>query len=340
MGTKLDQFEPVGNDVFNFRCPFCLDSKKNKFKKRGYFYPKENSISFKCHNCGATHLFPTFLKLVDFNLFNEYKLEKFGNPKAKPNIISEKMILLKQREFDPLIDCIKLSQITDDLLDVKQYAIDRGIPDYLFNYLYASKSLNAISNKIDKYKDRIYPEFPVLVIPFFRADNSYSYIQCRTITNRSGSAQRFTTFELDSAAPKLWGEFKIDWHKLVYILEGPIDAMFVNNAVALAGASVNSSLTYIKANQKLHLGEVDLTKLCFAYDNDYIYNEQILDLLIKRIDEGYSVLLYDNKFKWKDINDAFSVGKWSIEDINNYIVSRSFQGLKAKLEISMLTKRK
>lgn len=340
VGTKLDLFEPIGNDTFNFRCPFCQDSKKNKFKKRGYLYPKDDTLSFKCHNCGVPHLFPTFLKLVDFNLYTEYKLEKFGNLKSKPNpntIISDKMILLKKRELDPLAECVKLSEITDELLPVKQYVTNRGIPEHLFNYLYATKSLNLISSRIDKYKERLYPEFPVLVIPFFRVDGSYSYIQCRTITDHG---LRFTTFEVDSLAPKLWGEFRIDWNKTVYILEGPIDAMFIDNGVALAGASVHSTVTYIKTNQQLHLGgEVDLSKLCFAFDNDYIHNDQILSLLIKKIEEGFSVLLYDNRFKWKDINDAYSKGNWSIEDINKYIASRTFRGLKAKLELAMLTKR-
>ncbi len=245
------------------------------------------------------------------------------------------MISLKQREFDPLIDCVKLSNITEELSPVKTYTISRGIPEYFFDYLYTAESLNVISNRIDKYQDRIYPKFPVLVIPFFRLDGSYNYIQCRTITNNT---QKFTTFQLDEHVPKLWGEFRLDWDKIIYILEGPIDAMFINNGVALAGASVNSTLSYIKSNQKLHLGEIDLKKLCIVFDNDYRYNSQILHLLLKRIDEGFSVLLYDNRFKWKDINEAYSVGNWSIEDINTYVVNRTFQGLKAKLEITSLTR--
>lgn len=334
-GTKLELFETQGNDIFNFRCPFCQDSKKNKLKKRGYFYPKNNSISYKCHNCGITHSLASFLKAFDFNLFNEYKLDKFGNNKPKPvSTVSDKMILLKQREFDPLVDCIKLSD-TEKSNAVKIYAISRGIPEYFFDYLYAAESLNLISNRIEKYQDRIYPNFPVLVIPFFRSDGSYNYIQCRTITN---SAQKFTTFQLDENVPKLWGEFRLDWNNIIYILEGPIDAMFINNGVALAGASVNSTLSYIKSNQKLQLGEIDLKKLCIVFDNDYRYNEQILQLLLKRIDDGFSVLLYDKRFKWKDINEAYSMGHWSIETINSYVVNRTFQGLKAKLEITSLTR--
>ena len=249
------------------------------------------------------------------------------------------MDLLKQRETDPLRDCMPLSSITDRLLDVKTYAINRGIPTYLFDHLYAAESLNVISNRIEKYADRRYPDFPVIVIPFFRGDFSYSYIQCRTITNNPTNTQRFTTFELDQNAPKLWGEYKLNWHKPIYILEGPIDAMFIDNGVALAGASVNSTISYLSHNQQIQTGTIDNKQLCFTYDNDYLYNEQIFKLLSNRIDEGFSAVLYDKEFKWKDINDAFSVGEWTIDEINTYVASRTFQGLKAKLELAKLKKR-
>jgi hypothetical protein len=60
-----------------------------------------------------------------------------------------------------------------------------------------------------------------------------------------------------------------------------------------------------------------------------------MNQLIKRIDEGFSVVLYDKNFKFKDINDAIK-GGWGIQDINNYVRERTFNGLAAKLEISRL----
>lgn len=339
-GARLELFSDEGNGVYNFRCPFCLDSKKNKNKKRGYFYPKNESISFKCHNCGRTHLFNTFLMNLDNNLYHDYKIEKFGKFKPpKMDFLSEKMIILKSRETDPLGSCIKLCDIQENLIEVKKYAIQRGIPENLFNQLYAASNLNEISNKIEKYNDRNFAEFPVLVIPFFRYDLSYSYIQCRTISDNGSSGQRFTTFELDENAPKLWGEFRVNWHKPVYVLEGPIDAMFIDNGLAMAGASVGSSLNYIKNNQEQSLGYSDPKSICLCYDNDYLSNAAILLQVNKRINEGYSVVLYDKSFKWKDINDAHIIGGWDLGTINKYIVERTFTGLNAKLELAILSRK-
>ena len=42
----------VQGDKFNFSCPYCGDSQKNKFKARGYIYDVKNSLAYKCHNFG------------------------------------------------------------------------------------------------------------------------------------------------------------------------------------------------------------------------------------------------------------------------------------------------
>ena len=36
MSNQLDQFKRKSDKLYNFRCPECGDSQKNKFKARGY----------------------------------------------------------------------------------------------------------------------------------------------------------------------------------------------------------------------------------------------------------------------------------------------------------------
>jgi len=38
MSTRLQQFKRKSEYLYNFRCPYCGDSKKNKTKARAYFY--------------------------------------------------------------------------------------------------------------------------------------------------------------------------------------------------------------------------------------------------------------------------------------------------------------
>ena len=36
ISARLDKIKKVKPDLYNFRCPYCGDSKKHKNKKRGY----------------------------------------------------------------------------------------------------------------------------------------------------------------------------------------------------------------------------------------------------------------------------------------------------------------
>ena len=65
---RLEKFKRVKADLYNFRCPICGDSKKNKNKARGYIYSVKNNTNFKCHNCGSSTSFNNFLKSLDLNI--------------------------------------------------------------------------------------------------------------------------------------------------------------------------------------------------------------------------------------------------------------------------------
>jgi len=51
----------VGNK-YNFRCPFCGDSKKSATKKRGWWY--NDTCSYHCFNCGTNLSGIKFLEAV------------------------------------------------------------------------------------------------------------------------------------------------------------------------------------------------------------------------------------------------------------------------------------
>jgi predicted RNA-binding Zn-ribbon protein involved in translation (DUF1610 family) len=77
VSSRLQKFKRVKSDLYNFRCPICGDSTRNKNKARGYLYAVKNNTNFKCHNCGASLSFNNFLKEMDPTLHKQYTLEKF-----------------------------------------------------------------------------------------------------------------------------------------------------------------------------------------------------------------------------------------------------------------------
>ena len=77
VSPQLQKFTQRKQDLYNFRCPLCGDSQKNKTKCRGYVYRKKNDYFYMCHNCGASMSFYNFLDKVDPGIIKEYALERY-----------------------------------------------------------------------------------------------------------------------------------------------------------------------------------------------------------------------------------------------------------------------
>ena len=77
ISSRLSKFKRVKPNLYNFRCPICGDSQKNKNKARGYFYQVKNNTNYKCHNCGVNISFNNFLKKIDQTTQKQYAFEKF-----------------------------------------------------------------------------------------------------------------------------------------------------------------------------------------------------------------------------------------------------------------------
>ena len=75
--SRLNLFKKKGDYLFNFRCPHCGDSQKNKTKARGFFYRVKNDMFFKCHNCGTGQSLANFIKFIDPKLYDQYLLERY-----------------------------------------------------------------------------------------------------------------------------------------------------------------------------------------------------------------------------------------------------------------------
>ena len=90
LSIRLEKFKRVKNSLYNFRCPFCGDSKKNKNKARGYFFLVKGRMVYKCHNCGVGKTTANFLKDFAPDLYSEYQLEKYRmNSTGKGTTVTE-----------------------------------------------------------------------------------------------------------------------------------------------------------------------------------------------------------------------------------------------------------
>ena len=329
MRFQLDQYEQVSSTPFvaNFKCPLCGDSKRRKHKKRAYVYEKDNSLLYYCHNCGASMAFFNFLQMRNPQLYGDYKLEWLNSMGyIKPPKNDDEPRFQTHVKFDKTLKLgTKLIDCPDDDCVLK-YAKERMIPERFWASLYSCSNMQTIIKQIPRYENtKIEPE-PSLVIPFFDNERSFSYLSSRSID--SGSSFRYLVLEIDDKLPKLWGLETVDWSQPIYVFEGPFDAMWVSNGLALAGSVGIGAIDYImkRINKRCDV--------CFVYDNEIFSNQQINKQVQKRIKEGFSVVLYDQSFKGKDANEVICNGSMTPDEVYKYLQNHSFNGLRAKLEMA------
>ena len=135
MSNQLELFKRK-NTTFNFRCPYCGDSQKDKFKARGYLLEKKGQHMYYCHNCGVSKKFSKFLQDNNLQLYEEYSMEKLkesGVPEVRKQIDSitqPEAFPDYLRSGSPLRTIKKISQLAWDH-PAKTYVLDRKIISYL-----------------------------------------------------------------------------------------------------------------------------------------------------------------------------------------------------------------
>lgn len=329
LSVRLDRFTIKQNNPYkaNCRCPICGDSQKSKTKARGWILEKDNLALYYCHNCNASMSLKNFLKIVEPGLFNEYiidmGLEKRtrGYANTEPEDISPLDTLTKKRpaftkKGSPLLSIDKVSSLNSEHF-VKKYIKNRGIPGSKHYKLYYASKFNEWVNSLLPGKMPTDMDEPRLVLPFIDSNGTVFGFQGRALRSNS---LRYITIMLDESMPKIFGLETVSFNKKYYVTEGPIDSLFLSNAVAMAGADGNAN------------GLHNLENAVFVFDNEP-RNKQIVQRMESCLDKGYSVCLWPKNMVDKDINDMILSGN-SQPDIELIIDNNSYKGLSGKLQLS------
>jgi len=318
LSPKLNKFSQKKEDLYNFRCPFCGDSRKNPHKARGYIYKKKNDYYYKCQNCGIGHTMYNFINLIDSNLVKEYSMERYangedGNHNYKKPEIKFEIPVFKNKT---VINLPKISFLPENHLAV-QYCIGRKIPKDTYDELYYCEDFKKFVDEILPNNEKQLKENDArLIIPFLDEEGFLTCFQGRTLTD---SKIRYITIKLDDDSKKLFGLNKIDKTKKVYVTEGPIDSLFLSNSVATADANLMSAANHISKEN-----------LVLVFDNEP-RNKDICKIMDKAIEEHFSVCIWPEMMQEKDINEMILSG-FTSEEILDIIDKNTFVNLRAKME--------
>jgi transcription elongation factor Elf1 len=306
ISSRFQKFKRVKPNLYNFRCPICGDSQKNKNKARGYLYQVKNNTNYKCHNCGINISFNNFLKQIDSAIYKQYTFEKFKEGHTGKNFtVSEPEFKFETPKFRPKLDLPKASQN----LIAKRYLESRKInPD---NYYYTEK-FKEWTNSLRHTFDNTDKDEPRIIISLFYQNNLVGF-QGRSI---GPSKVKYITIMLDDDAPKIYGLDEIKKDQTVYITEGPFDSTFVPNSIALCGADGD-------------VGKWGIDNCVWIYDNEP-RNAEIHRRIEQHINNGERVVIWPSIVNEKDINDMVLSGL----NVQSMIELNTYSGLEAKLKFT------
>jgi predicted RNA-binding Zn-ribbon protein involved in translation (DUF1610 family) len=307
VSSRLQKFKRVKADLYNFRCPLCGDSQKNKNKTRGYLYAVKVNTNFKCHNCGASMSFNNFLKEIDPTLHKQYTLEKFKEGFTGKNfVVEEPKFEFSKPIFQKKLDLPKASEVPV----AKEYLEKRRIDSEKF---YFSHKFKEWTNTQKQTFHSISRDEPRIIIPIFDLDKNFVGFQGRAL---GPSSNKYITVMISDDAPKIYGLDKIKVEDPIYIVEGPFDSTFIENSVAMCGSDVD-------------IRSFGWCNYIWVFDNEP-RNREIVNRISKTIDRGDKIVIWPNTVEQKDINDMMLAG----HQVMDVIKSNTYSGLEAKIKFN------
>ena len=187
LSPQLNLFKKKSTALFNFRCPYCGDSQKNKSKARGYIFPKGNSYIYKCHNCSVSTSAVKLIKHVDEKLYNQFVTEKYRENKPHADIKespAEKLsTTLKQmfRDSNSKLRSLKKVSKLEDNHPARQFVLKRNIPfNKHYKIYYTPNFYKWVNTVVENKFSSIQKDHPRLIIPFYNNEGDMFAFQGRS----------------------------------------------------------------------------------------------------------------------------------------------------------------
>ena len=197
----------------------------------------------------------------------------------------------------------------------------REIPSKSLADLYLCESFYKFTNTLIPNKfPSLDGDHPRLLIPFRDEQGEIFAYQGRAFGNEQ---PKYITIKFDETKQKIYGLDRIDDSKEIYVVEGPIDSMFLDNCIAVGGSDFSKPLVIA--------GKI-VDNIILVPDNEP-RNKEIVNRMIKAVDKKFNVAVWPESLKHKDINDMILSGK-SASQVQKLITDNTFSGAAAKLRFA------
>lgn len=314
-------------------CPICREGKSWGRKRRCYYLVDKSVIC--CHNCGWYSNTANWLTHVTGQTYNELckeasqfdilplDLMQEKDVESKPNIPHHILPLDSINLFDEyqLRFYDKTPVVRDALNLIKQRKLDIAINKPASLWL-------SLTDKVHKNR---------LIIPFYNEENDIIFYQTRAIYDRDTRLRPKYLGKINGER-SLFNINRIDPSiDSIFIFEGPIDAFFVKNAIAVAGIQENSQKTFTQL-QEQQLSAYRLYKRIWVLDSQWqdSASRKKTEILIE---QGETVFIWPEEIgrQYKDINDL-CIASNRAEIKPSLFIKNSYNGIKAKLMLTNISR--
>ena len=328
----LQQFKKKGDFLWNFRCPYCGDSQKSRTKARGFIYRKKNDLFYKCHNCGVGTTLGNLIEHLDSKTHKDYIMERYkkgvktNNP--EPEFHFNEPVFKKNPERKEVGRCsesiVGLKSISELHHEhpARIFVEQRRLPRSSYGDLFLCPRFYEHTNRLIPNKfPSLDGDHPRLLIPFRDEEGEIFAYQGRAF----GKEQpKYITIKLQDR-DKIFGLDRVTKKEPIYVVEGPLDSLFLDNCIAVGGADFDRPLSI--EGSLISNGE-----LTVVFDNEP-RNKEICKLIEKTINTGKKVCLWPESMEHKDINDMI-LGGYTKEEIQEIIKENTFQTASAKMQFA------
>lgn len=310
---------------YNGCCPTCREGASWGKKRRLYYVTKKNLIF--CHNCGLSVRPAKWIQKVANLTYGEV-LKENNEFQTKILDIDNKPELIVDLPVTP-----DLPTDAINLFDKDQCDFYKGEPIVeeallLIKNRRLSSAINSPKTLWLSLTDNIHKNR--LVIPFYDTNEKIIHYQSRTIVENKKYPKYLSKLNSEKS---LFGVDKVsDKTPYLFVTEGPIDAFFIENGVAVAGIN-ESRGAFFTDKQKNQLAQFPLHKVIWVLDNQHIdtASRKKTATLAKA---DHKVFIWPEKFKrYKDLNEmaiGLKIDKIPIK----FILENTFSGVKANMVLA------
>ena len=326
VGASLEKFVWKKDTLASCRCPICGDSSKNKNKTRGFFFVNKNKYFYKCHNCGVSCNLYGFLEKVAPSLCKEYSLEVWKDGDGlKTKKKTEPVVAIKKVKKKYTIELPSVSELPPNH-PCRTFVELRKIPRSAWKYLYYAEDFGTWARTINSESADTLEQSSRLVIPIVNEKGELVGAQGRALSitgdRNARKTARYITIKTEGQEHKGWfGLDRVDTGT-IYVVEGPLDSLFIPNCVAMIGLSD-------ALNVPSHLKS---RSLVYLIDNEP-RNEAVVLTIGKLLDQDKKVCIWPDHIKQKDLNDMIMAGM-SEKQLLQTIKENTVSGLSGKIKFN------